>query len=128
MYAERNTIILKLFAVIPSIEFSINDEIRDQEENVTFLCEAVGEPVPDISWFFNDVMINVSDNSSKYMIVSRSLNITTTENTLTVYNVTSSDVGTYTCNASNVIGNDASSGILTVTSEFKSYHLLFPLV
>ena len=62
------------------------------------------------------------------MIESRSLNITTTENTLTVYTVTSSDVGTYSCNASNVIGNDASSGILTVTSEFKSCHLLFPLV
>ena len=74
----------------------------------------MGEPVPDISWYFNDVMINVSDNSSKYMIVSRSLNITTTENTLTVYNVTSSDVGTYTCNASSIIGNDSTSGHLQV--------------
>ena len=106
------------YTVIPSIGV-INDEIIDQEENVTFLCEAVGEPVPNISWYFNDVMIiNVSDNSSKYMIVSRSLNITTTENTLTVYNVTSSDVGKYTCNASNIIGSVTSSGILTVTSEF----------
>ena len=78
----------------------------------------MGEPVPEISWYFNDVMINVSDNSSKYMIVSRSLNITTTENTLTVYNVTSSDVGTYTCNASNFIGSVTSSGILTVTSKY----------
>ena len=78
----------------------------------------MGEPVPNISWYFNDVTINVSDNSSKYMIVSRSLNITTTENTLTVYNVTSSDVGTYTCNASNTIGSDTSSGTLTVTGEF----------
>ena len=74
----------------------------------------MGEPVPDISWYFNDVMINVSDNSSKYMIVSRSLNITTIENTLTVYNITSSDVGTYTCNASNMIGNDSNSGHLKV--------------
>ena len=78
----------------------------------------MGEPVPDINWYFNDVMINASDNSSKYMIVSRSLNITTTENTLTVYNVTSSDVGTYTCNSSNIIGSITSSGILTVTSKF----------
>ena len=78
----------------------------------------MGEPVPDISWYFNGVMINESDNSSKYMIVSRSLNITTTENTLTVYNVTSSDVGTYTCNPSNIIGSVTSSGILTVTSKF----------
>ena len=107
------------YTVIPSIENTIDDQIRDQEDNVTFLCEAVGEPVPDISWYFNDVMINVSDNSSKYMIVSRSLNITTTENTLTVYNVTSSDVGTYTCNASNIIGSVSSSGILTVNSKIN---------
>ena len=59
-------------------------------------------------------MINVSDNSSKHMIVSRSLNITTTENTLTVYNVTSSDVGTYTCTATNIVGNDSNSGHLQV--------------
>ena len=114
-------LILLIRVVSPSIEFSINDEIRDQEENVTFLCQSVGEPVPDISWYFIDVMINVSDNSSKYMIVSRSLNITTTENTLTVYNVTSSDVGTYTYNASNIIGSVTSSGILTVTSK----HMIF---
>ena len=105
------------FTVIPSIENLINDQISNQGENVIFLCQSVGEPVPDISWYFNGVMINVSDNSSKYMIVSRSLNITTTENTLTVYNVTSSDVGTYTCNSSNIIGSVTSSRILTVTSK-----------
>ena len=100
---------------------SVNNETRNQKENVTFLCQAVGQPVPDISWYFNDVMINVSDNSSKYMIVSRSLNITTTENTLTVYNVTSSDVGTYTCNVSNIIGSFSDSGILTITSKSDNY-------
>ena len=103
-----------LFAVAPSIPILINNEIRNQSQNVTFLCQAVGEPVPDISWYFNGVIVNVSDNSSKYMIMSRSLNITTTENTLTVYNVTSSDVGTYTCNATNIVGNDSTSGHLQV--------------
>ena len=98
--------------------------MRNQEDNVTFLCQSVGDPVPEISWYFNGIMINVSDNSSKYMIVSRSLNITTTENTLTVYNVTSSDVGTYTCNSSNIIGSVTSSGILTVTSKFFCMHNL----
>ena len=48
------------------------------------------------------------------MIVSRSVNITTTENILTVYNVTSSNVGTYTCTAINTVGNDTSSGHLQV--------------
>ena len=114
-------ILFHVHTVIPSVVIPPVDEIRDQTENVTFLCQAVGEPVPDISWYFNGVMINVSDNSSKYMIMSRSLNITTTENTLTVYNVTSSDVGTYTCNSSNIIGSVrvTSSGILTVTSKLR---------
>ena len=105
--------------VTPSIENPVTNHIRNHTENVTFLCQSVGEPVPDISWYFNDVMINVSDNSSKYMIVSRSLNMTTTENTLTVYNVMSSDVGTYTCNASNIFGSVKSSGILMVNSKFQ---------
>ena len=106
-----------IFLVIPTIVSTITNEVRNQRENVTFLCQAVGEPVPNNSWHFTGVMINVSDNSSKYTIVSRSLNITTTENTLTVYNVTSSDVGTYTCNSSNIIGSVTNSGILTVTSK-----------
>ena len=105
------------FTVMPCIHNAINDEFKNETDNVPFLCQAVGEPVPDISWYFNDIMINVSDNSSKYMIVSRSLNITTTENTLTVYNVTSSDVGTYTCNASNAIGSVTEFGILSITSK-----------
>ena len=120
MYAY--CLIVSVCIVIPSIVNSPDDEIRDQNENVTFLCQAVGEPVPDISWYFNGVMINVSDNSSKYMIMSRLLNITTTENTLTVYNITSSDVGTYTCDSSNIIGSVASFGILTVTSKFDIFH------
>ena len=125
-------IFIYYFTVIPSIINSINNEVSDQTENVTFLCQAVGEPVPDISWYFNGVMINVSDNSSKHIIMSKSLNITTTENTLTVYNVTSSDVGTYTCDSSNIIGSVTNSGILTVTSKvlycYFIMHLLVSLL
>ena len=110
----------QFFVVIPSITSSPNNELKNQIENVTFLCQAAGEPIPSTSWYFNGVMINVSDNSSKYMIISRSLNITTTENTLTVYNVTSFDVGTYTCRSTNFIGSSTSSGILTVTSELRN--------
>ena len=103
-----------IIIVTSRISQSISDETINATQSINITCEATGEPVPDISWYFNDVMINVSDNSSKYMIVSRSLNITTTENTLTVYNVTSSDVGTYTCNATNLVGNDSDSGHLQV--------------
>ena len=85
----------------------MSDEGRDI---VNFTCKAIGKPVPDISWYFNGVMINESDNSGKYTIVSQSINITTTEKVLTIYNATSYDVGVYTCVASNIIGNDTSHG------------------
>ena len=85
-------------------------------QNVNFTCQATGEPVPNISWYFNGVMINVSD-TNKYMIMSTSINTTTTENTLTIYDVTSSDVGNYPCFASNVIGNDSKAGYLQVNGE-----------
>ena len=90
----------------------VSEEVIVVQQNRinAIVCQAVGEPVPDISWYFNGVMINVSDNSSKYMIMSRSLNITTTDNTLTVYNVMSSDVGVYTCTAANILGSDIKNG------------------
>ena len=103
---------------MPSIENTIDDEIRNYSDNVTFLCMTVGEPVPTITWYFNN---SVSiQNTSKYMIVSKSLNITTTENTLTVYNVTSSDAGVFTCESINSVRRTRKSGILTVTSKFSN--------
>ena len=103
-----------IFIVTPSINQDISNKTINETQSVNFTCEVTGEPVSEISWYFNGTMINVSDNSGKYMIMSRSLNITTTEKTLTVYNVTSSDVGTYSCNATNIIGNYTSSGHLQV--------------
>ncbi|XP_065884496.1 uncharacterized protein [Dysidea avara] len=96
---------------VPEILSDIVDSTDEGRDLATFACQATGEPVPTISWYFNDIMINVSD-TSKYMIMSTSINTTTTENTLTVYNVTSSDVGTYTCNATNTLGSDISHGCL----------------
>ena len=97
------------FTVAPAVLSEIVDSTDDGRDVANFTCEATGEPIPDISWYFNGVMIDMSD-TSKYRIESRSLNTTTTENTLTVYNVTSSNVGTYTCNSTNTIGTDNSHG------------------
>ena len=99
----------------PIISTSITDLTDEGRDVANFTCQATGEPVPTISWYFNGIMIDVSD-TSKYRIESRSINTTTTENTLTVYNVTSSNVGTYTCNATNIIGSDYSHGEITIDS------------
>ena len=95
-------------AANPVIISNITDVSDNESDLAILICQAVGQPIPDISWYFNDVMIS---NSSKYMIVSKSLNTTTIENTLTVYNITSADVGVYTCTATNDVGNDTSNGM-----------------
>jgi len=105
-----NVILFLVFTVNPVIISETTDLSDKGRDRAIFTCVSMGEPVPDISWYFNDIMINVSDSSNKYMIVSRSLNITTIENTLTAYNITSSDVGVYTCTATNVVGNDTNNG------------------
>ena len=103
-------LILLLISVAanPVIISGITDVSDSESDLAIFICQAVGQPIPNIIWYFNDVMIS---NSSKYMIVSNSLTTTTTENTLTVYNITSADVGVYTCTATNVAGSDTSNGM-----------------
>ena len=109
-YFYYHTILSSLlsFTVNPVIISDITDTSDSESDLAVFVCQAVGPPIPNISWYFNDIMIS---NSSKYMIVSNSLNTTTTENTLTVYNITSADVGVYTCTATNVAGSDTSNGM-----------------
>ena len=96
----------------------ISPEVMDLEQNETdtasFTCQATGEPVPTISWYFNG---NLLVNGTEHMISIMSLNTTIISSTLTIMNVQSSDVGTYTCNATNVVSSDTSSGVLTVNGE-----------
>ena len=96
----------------------INPEVMDETQNegdtASFICQATGEPFPTISWYFNG---NLLVNGMEHMISMMSLNTTTINSTLTIMNVQSSDVGTYTCNATNVVSSDTSSGVLTVNGE-----------
>ena len=82
---------------------------------MTFNCQAIGEPLPNIAWQFNDIMINVSD-ATKYN-VSNTLNETVVSSSFTIINTQSSDVGTYTCIAENIIGSDRHSAVLTVNGK-----------
>ena len=107
---------LCLFLVQAEIIDEITDETENETNPVTFICQAIGEPVPIMSWMFNSIMINMSD-TSKYNI-SNSLNETAVKSSLTIMNTQPSDVGTYTCHAQNIIGSDSSSGILTINGTY----------
>ena len=96
------------------------DQTQNEESRASFTCQATGEPIPTISWYFNGAAVNEA-NTMKYTISMMSLNTTTINNALTITNVQSSDVGTYTCNATNVVSSDTSSGVLTITGEYVKY-------
>ena len=91
------------------------DQTHNEGDTASFTCQADGEPLPTISWYFNDIPLDESD-TSKYTITDRHLD-TFVMDILNIMNVQSSDVGTYTCNATNVVSSDTSSGVLTVNGE-----------
>ena len=86
--------------------------LENETNPVTFSCQATGDPVPVINWYFNGAMINVSD-ANKYNI-SNSLNGIVVSSSLTVMNAQSSNAGIYTCEAENFIRTVSSSGTLTI--------------
>ena len=92
------------------------DQTQNEGDTASFTCQATGEPVPSNSWYFDGVPVDET-NTMKYTILMMSFNTTTISSTLTIMNVQSSDVGTYTCNATNVVSSDTSSGVLTVNGK-----------
>ena len=105
-------IILFFVTVPPSITLEVVDLIENETEAAFFSCQATGEPVPTFSWYFKNAPLDVAD-AMKYEFRFPLPNLII----LRIYNVQSSDVGTYTCNATNVVSSDTSSGVLTVNGE-----------
>ena len=106
--------------VAPTISPEVMDQTQNEADTASFTCQATGEPVPTIIWYFNSALVDEA-NTMKYTLSIMSLNITTNSSTLTIMNVQSSDVGIYTCNATNVVSTDTSSGVLTVNGETLKY-------
>ena len=105
-----------LHLVTPTISPEVIDQVQDEGGTASFTCQATGGPVPTISWYFNGAPVDEA-NMMKYTISETTVNTTTINSTLTIMSVESSDVGTYTCNATNVVSSDTSSGVLTVNGE-----------
>ena len=78
---------------------------------VTFTCQATGEPIPIITWRFNNSELIFPH--SKYKMNSTTLNSTTITSSLTVQEVKPSDVTLYMCIATNQVGMANTTGILT---------------
>ena len=91
------------------------DETENESIIASYLCQADGEPLPTIIWYFNGDPLGPA-NSTKYIFINRPLT-TIVISALNIWNLEASDAGTYTCNATNVVSTDTSSGVLTVNGE-----------
>ena len=118
-------ILIFINLVGPSSSIAVINLTEDEGDRATFTCQADGEPLPTVSWYFNGVQLNES-NTAKYDIVSSQFpNINIINTVLNILNVQSSDVGTYTCNTTNVISTDISSGVLTVNGKLLLHILIY---
>jgi len=103
------------------------DQTQKEGDTALFTCQATGTPIPSINWYFNGAPVHQT-NATKHMISDALLNSITRSSTLTVMNVVSSDIGTYTCEAINVASSDTSSGALTVYGKcflcMQIYHAI----
>ena len=102
------------FIVNSTVSIEVMDQIQHEGDTASFTCQATGGTVPTISWYFNGTLLA---DGATYTISETSVNTTTINSILTIMSVRSSDVGTYTCNATNVVSSDTSSGVLTVNGE-----------
>ena len=90
------------------------DHMHIKRDTIHFKCQATGDPIPTVHWYFNEAVVN---KSNKYHISNKLMNHTSTRSTLTVKNVESSDVGIYTCHATNGVSTALSHGVLSINGK-----------
>ena len=93
---------------------SDHDVLENEAYSVTFTCKAFGQPLPTIGWYFNDIMLIALNTNDHNITVTTFVREREVDSSLRIINPVSSDAGTYTCHAENVVGSDNSSGLLTV--------------
>ena len=93
--------LLFLFIDPPTITAHPQGATKTEEDNVTFSCNADGNPLPMISWTKDGFLLVASGNTR--------ISFSGKNRTLTILNASERDSGEYRCVAKNSLGNDTSS-------------------
>ena len=91
------------------------NQTENENAIASYTCQADGEPLPTISWYFNGDQLGPA-NGTRYMFTNRP-SAKAVMSILNIMNLEASDAGTYTCDATNVVSTDTSSGVLTVNGK-----------
>nr|XP_022324738.1 hemicentin-1-like isoform X39 [Crassostrea virginica] len=109
---------LSVSGSLPSVNIPNNIYSSTTGQDVSIPCSVSASPSATISWIFisnSQSQITISSSSSKY-----TFNPTSTDGTLTVRATSSSDSGTYRCQATNAVGTSSDTATLSVTGSVPS--------
>ena len=74
----------------------------------------IGDPLPEVTWMKNGKLLPPSAKI-------RTSSTSASAHSLTLFNITASDLGQYTCRASNMSGSTDCKSTLTFDNRFESY-------
>ena len=97
---------LFFLAVTPQISLSSQTLMTEEEQNITIVCTATGQPQPSIRWSKSVGSLPKGRNKVVH-------------GTLTIYNVTKKDRGIYICRAENILGSVSDTVLLMVFSPLR---------
>ena len=106
-----------IYVDAPLIYPEVMNQTINEGYTASFSCQATSKPVSTIDWYYNSIIVNNGSDIEKYMISQLSLTTTTIINTLKITSVESSDVGIYTCKATNLVSSKTVSAMLTVNGK-----------
>jgi Immunoglobulin I-set domain len=109
------TLIDYICVVPPSIADAPSEYTVPQGESVRLLCEAHGDPKPQITWTKNGM--RVSEVDPHYFIDDAG--------NLEIYTVDQLDSGIYSCTAVNVAGVKEKRLTLSIQSAFTSHYIIW---
>ncbi|XP_078367563.1 roundabout homolog 3-like [Oculina patagonica] len=90
----------------PQLSLSSNRLMAEEKQNVTIACTATGQSLPSITW--SKAVGSLTEVRTKVM-----------NGTLTIYNVTRKDAGTYICNAENILGSATNTALVMIFSPLR---------
>ena len=103
----------------PEFVIEIGDLTVKEGEGATLTCKVKGEPVPEITWFYDGQPIKTNEI---YKVIPGEVE---GESTLKIPEVFTEDAGSYTVKATNEAGVVESSAILNVTGNY-CHNIHFP--
>uniref|UniRef100_A0A2M4A517 Putative vascular endothelial growth factor receptor 1 n=2 Tax=Anopheles triannulatus TaxID=58253 RepID=A0A2M4A517_9DIPT len=91
----------------------------DINSNIVFDCDVIGTPEPEITWFKDDVPIEIEKNDSRIHL---------TRSVLTYIYMTSDDIGLFECRAENKEGKITKSWNVDVRTAVVDKSLIYAIV